>query len=108
ENAVRMGNSHAKAVLGYALLNGENFPVNPDRGKKLIEEAIAEKSIYGYAAKGLGLIAGIGYQQSFEEAFKFTSVAAERGLGGEQFRMGMFYLDGQGVQKDPQKAFEWF
>lgn len=108
ENAVRMGNSHAKAILGYALLNGDNFPASPDRGKKLIEEAISEKSIYGYAAKGLGLITGVGYQQSYEEAFKFTSVAAERGLGGEQFRMGMFYLDGQGVQKDPKKAFEWF
>jgi TPR repeat protein len=47
-------------------------------------------------------------QKDYSGAFSKFSVLAEHGNATAQFNLGAFYLNGQGVQKDEKRAFEWF
>jgi TPR repeat protein len=47
-------------------------------------------------------------QKDYNSAFpKFLSLA-QRGNATAQFNVGAFYINGQGVQKDEKRAYEWF
>jgi TPR repeat protein len=47
-------------------------------------------------------------QKDYSAAFSKFSVLAQRGNLSAQFNLGAFYLNGQGVQRDEKKAYEWF
>lgn len=47
-------------------------------------------------------------RKDYSEAFSKFSVLAQNGNATAQFNLGAFYLNGQGVQKDEKKAYEWF
>ena len=47
-------------------------------------------------------------QQSSELKVKWFEIAANNGLGEAQSDLGYCYFDGDGVQKNYNKAFEWF
>ncbi len=46
-------------------------------------------------------------QKDYGAAFSKFSVLAQHGNATAQFNLGVFYLNGQGVQKDEKQAFEW-
>lgn len=47
-------------------------------------------------------------KKDYSTAFPKFSVLAQRGNPAAQFNLGVFYLYGQGVQKDEKQAYEWF
>ena len=47
-------------------------------------------------------------KKDFATAFSKFSILAEQGKPAAQFNLGAFYMNGQGVQKNEKKAFEWF
>ena len=49
-----------------------------------------------------------GVLKSFEEALKYIKAAAEFGHSGALFDLGKFYEIGKGVEKDLNKAYEYY
>lgn len=47
-------------------------------------------------------------QQDYKTAYTKYAVLAEQGNAVAQFNLGVFYLNGQGVQKNDRQAFFWF
>ena len=41
------------------------------------------------------------------KAIRFYKIGAEQGYGHSQYVLGKFYYTGEGVEKDPQIAFQW-
>ena len=48
------------------------------------------------------------YDENLEEALKWIRKAADAGFPPAQMRLGYYYTEGQGVQKDLNQAFEWY
>jgi hypothetical protein len=46
--------------------------------------------------------------KDYDKAFGIFHVLAEHGIPSAQYNLGAFYLNGQGVQKDEKKAYDWF
>lgn len=58
----------------------------------------------------LGLVytkGGHGIVENYQEAAKWYGLAAEGGRREAQFNLGIFYLNGQGVPRNPDKGVEW-
>ena len=49
----------------------------------------------------------LGVEKDFAVAAAWFRKAAEKGLSGAQYELGMMYKEGRGVQKDSVKAVEW-
>lgn len=47
-------------------------------------------------------------QKDYGTAFSVFSILARRGYPTAQYDVGVFYLNGQGVQRDEKQAFYWF
>ena len=58
----------------------------------------------------LGLLyeSGKGTKKNFEQAFKWYSVVAKRGMSNAQVKVGDMYLNGIGVEKNQKNAVEWY
>lgn len=50
---------------------------------------------------------GHGIVENYQEAAKWYGLAAEGGMPEAQFNLGILYLNGQGVPRNPDKAVEW-
>jgi hypothetical protein len=46
--------------------------------------------------------------QDFTQAQAWYRKAAERGVAGAQFNLGMIYVEGAGVERDFVQAYAWF
>jgi uncharacterized protein len=57
---------------------------------------------------GLGYAKGIGVEQDYTEAAKWSRKAAEQGHAGGQNSLGICYVIGQGVIQDYVEAYKWF
>ena len=51
---------------------------------------------------------GIGRSEDQQKAIKLYEEAAELGYAEAQFRLGVCYSDGDGVDRDLSKAFYWY
>ena len=51
---------------------------------------------------------GEGVEQSFDTAFKYYLMAAERGHATAMSNVGFMYDRGEGVERSAEKAFEWY
>ena len=47
-------------------------------------------------------------EQDLEKALKFLTIASEGGDATSQFLLGFMYGSGRGVERNSDKAFEWF
>lgn len=46
--------------------------------------------------------------KDYDEAYRWTLLAAEQGLATAQYNLGNLYVNGQGVSQNYEKAAEWF
>ena len=60
------------------------------------------------AVMGLCLSAGNVRALSAEDAFQANLKKARQGDASAQYRLGVMYYNGQGVEQDYQKALEWY
>ena len=47
-------------------------------------------------------------QQEQAEAFQLYRLAAEQGIAGAQYRLGVMYAEGQGAAQDDSESVRWF
>ncbi|OMH81190.1 Protein SKT5 [Zancudomyces culisetae] len=111
ETAANLGMPEAQHKLGYLFEFGEyGFPANP-YGSIMYYRLAAEK---GYALSQMALsgwyLSGAAnvLEQSDALAFDWCSKAAEQNLPRAQFGMGYYYDIGIGVERDLDKAIEWY
>jgi TPR repeat protein/GTPase Era involved in 16S rRNA processing/ribosomal protein L32 len=112
------GDIFAQSYLGhyYFFLYLSNSDKDAVENETLIEKSI--KLLKNPAAQGEFLAQfslGILYtdhlyanQENYKQGFELFYNSAEKGNTAAQYRVGMAYLNGQGVEENPFKAFEWF
>jgi len=84
-------------------------------GKKTAEQAFAEQKAKAEAGDALAQSylgqmyrQGLGVEQDFKEAFKWTQKAAGQGLASDQYNLGYMYDNGRGVEQDFKEAVKWY
>ncbi len=100
------GDATAQAEIGALYLRGSGAIKNLKTA-----EALFKKSSLGGSAEGqfqLGeMLSGYG-RWEYKAAFDLFSVAAKHGHEGAAARLGDFYADGTGVDRDDAAAAEWY
>ena len=95
ENVVDKNNDYANALFAIAY---------PELQKLYKQgEPYATFILGAYHNYGIG-----GVLKSFEEALKYIKAAAEFGHSGALFDLGKFYEIGKGVEKNLNKAYEYY
>ena len=56
----------------------------------------------------LGIILAHKRKPQFKEAIRLYKLAAAQGNRNAKYNLGMYYAEGRGIRRDPQKAFEWY
>lgn len=84
-------------------------PLDCERFKSSIGACVLAAAMWAMPAYSADSAAGLqAYRKKdYATAFREWKAAAEKGQAKAQFNLGMLYLKGQGVGKDPQLAFRW-
>ena len=96
-------------ILGRMHLNGFGVEKNPELGTQLLKESAS----LGYARAQLRLgenyFTGVPYlAQDYKEAKIYLEMAAEKGEAKAHHLLGVMHLNGLGVEKNLELAFEYF
>jgi uncharacterized protein len=105
--AAERGDAHALAALGLMALDGRGMDKDPSRGKAWLEEAAAKnepRASYNLAL----LLLSTGAPADLSHAVELLRRAAEKEVGDAQHALGVLYLRGRGVSRDPAEAARWF
>lgn len=105
--AAGRGDAHALAALGLMAIDGRGMPRNPGQGKAWLEEAAVKgepSAAYNLAL----LLLPTGATADLTRAVELLRVAAEAEIGEAQHSLGVLYLTGRGVSRDPAEAARWF
>ena len=109
KSASDKGLSDAKYSLGLYYENGIGDETSFDKAKELYEELIDENSAYGY--KGLGdlyFFGNIGKTPNKTKGIELYKKGVRDGVKDAyvcHFDLGLVYKYGDGVKRDPSKAF---
>ncbi|OMJ28417.1 Chitin synthase regulatory factor 3 [Smittium culicis] len=111
DKAAHLGMPEAQHKLGYLFEFGEHdFPANPYASVMYYRMAadsgfaLSQMALSGWYLSGApGVL-----EQSDNFAFDWCSRAAEQGLSRAQFGMGYYYDIGIGVERDSEKALQWY
>ena len=132
------GNVDAQYTLGIRYLKGDGSRKNPQKAVKWIRKAAEQDHAGAQYQLGIMYRDGIGVPKSENEAVKWLRLASSWGINkaqrdldsllrkqllasedeftanpelsnpDSQFALGMMYVDGKGVAKDPSTAVQWF
>lgn len=105
--AARRGDPHALSLLGTMALEGRGMTKDQAQGKAWLEEAAAKgepKASHNLAL----LLLSSGANDDLERAFDLLRTAAEAQIGDAQHALGVLYLKGRGVDRNPAEAARWF
>jgi TPR repeat protein len=105
--AARRGDAHALSILGLMALEGRGLDKNQSQARTWLEEAAAKgepKASYNVAL----LLLSSGAASDLPRALDLLRRAAEAELGDAQHALGVLYLKGQGIGRDPAEAARWF
>lgn len=109
ESAIIQGHRNAHFNLAL-LLNNEKTPFSNLQHARNLMEVIAKKgdieAQYVLATLMENTLRNVGPQPS--KAIHWLGEAANQGHAKAQFKLGMYYLKGQGITRNPQTAFKWF
>jgi TPR repeat protein len=105
--AAARGDAHALLSLGLMALDGRGMPKDPAQGRAWLQQA-ADKGEPS-AAFNMALInLSTGNQEDLVRAVGLLRKAAEAEIGDAQHALGVLYLQGRGVTRDPAEAARWF
>lgn len=112
ERAVAAGDEGARTNYAANLFEGSALlPQDRDRACELFSEILDVVDPQPYVAYYLGLarIEGdCGYSADPAQGIELVRLAADQGLRGAEFQMGLAYEDGIGVERDLPQALDWF
>jgi TPR repeat protein len=105
--AAQNGDAHALSALGLMAIDGRGMAKDPQQGKTWLEEAAAKgepSASYNLAL----LLLSTGAEADLRRAVSLMHVAADAELADAQHALGVLYLRGRGVSRDPAEAARWF
>ena len=101
------GDAHALAALGLMALDGRGMPKDPAQGRAWLEAAAAKRE--PTAAYNLAVILlATGAPGDLVRAVELLRIAADAEIADAQHALGVLYLQGRGVTRDPAEAARWF
>ena len=71
-------------------------------------EAVLEMAFQGDGKAQMTLAVLYENRQAYADAFRWFQRAADQGMAEARFKVGFYYLAGQGLSRDPARAAEWF
>lgn len=99
--AAGLGDGGAMAALGSRLLSGDEKSRDEKKGREWLKKAIAAKEYTAYLALG-------DYEENVKKDLKAALTEYERGKDAGQIdcilRTADFYIQGKGVDKDPERG----
>ena len=99
--AAGLGDAGAMTALGSRLLSGDEKIRDEKKGREWLKKAIAAKEYTAYLALG-------DYEENVKKDFKAALAEYERGKDAGQIdcilRAADFYIEGKGVDKDPERG----
>lgn len=100
---------HAMTLLGECHEKGIGTPKNPQRARELYTKAFYSQS-GGRIKKNFfrALYLGIGGEAALDELIRVWQETAMRGSRPAMNELGVCYELGEGIEKDPAKAAEWY
>jgi TPR repeat protein len=105
--AARQGESHAMASLGLMALDGRGVPKNAEEGRKWLDQAAQNGD--AIASYNLGLLLLTSDKDAdLSRAVALLRKAAEFEIADAQHSLGVLYLTGRGVAKNPGEAARLF
>jgi TPR repeat protein len=102
--AVELGSVNAMVHLGEMHQYGNGLKLDEKKAMKLFRTAADRGD--AVAQNKLGLL--LHYEQRFEEAVRYLTLAADQGYTTGEFNLGCCYHDGTGTEVDLSKARYWF
>jgi serine/threonine protein kinase/TPR repeat protein len=109
EAAVEQGDVAGKVMLGECLLLGKGTVPNPKRAILLLREAADQGSAAAMSKLGDCYRRGTGgLQKDLDEARHFFERAADLSFTEAIGNLGVLYINGEGVKRDPEKAAALF
>jgi TPR repeat protein len=100
------GDARALSALGLMALDGRGMDKNPDQGKAWLEQA-AVKGEPAAAYNLALLLLSTGAAGDLLRAVELLRVAARAEIADAQHALGVLYLRGRGVSRDPAEAALW-
>ncbi|MBB4041120.1 hypothetical protein GGR34_002783 [Microvirga flocculans] len=105
--AAQRGDAHALAALGLMALDGRGMAKNPAQGKAWLEQAAAKGN--PVACHNLALLLLTSETNAdVEKAVELLKKAAEAEIPDAQHALGVLYLKGRGVARNPAEAARLF
>jgi uncharacterized protein len=105
--AATHGDAQALSTLGIMALDGRGMERNPNQGRAWLEEAAAKGEPRASYNLGL-LLLPTGSNADLLRAIALLRKAADAEIGEAQHALGVLYLEGRGVTRDPAEAVRWF
>jgi hypothetical protein len=102
--AAELGNVSAIVNLGVLCETGRGVKRDHNKAVELFRTA-ADR---GDAVAQSNLGAFLHSEEKFEEAFRYSALAADQGYTGGEFKLGFYYATGHGTEVDLGKARYWF
>ena len=107
--AANLNISVAQAELAGVLAETAKNEAEKQEARQWLEKALAQNEPYAYAVAGtLYSEKNQAFPHDEAKAFDYYLKAAEMSEESAQTLIGLWYLNGKHVQKDEQKAVEWF
>ncbi|MFC1458192.1 tetratricopeptide repeat protein [Microvirga arabica] len=105
--AAQRGDAHALAALGLMALDGRGMPKNAVQGRAWLEEAAAKGN--PLASHNLALLLLTSESPAdLQKAITLLKRAAEAEIPDAQHALGVLYLKGRGVERNPTEAARLF
>lgn len=112
ERAVAAGDEGARTNYAANLFDGSALlPQDRDRACEMFSEILDVVDPQPFVAYFLGLArinGDCGYTADPVQGIELMRLAADLGLRGAEFQMGMAYEEGIGVERDVSEALAWF
>jgi uncharacterized protein len=105
--AAARGDAHALAALGLMALDGRGMAADQKQGRAWLEQAAANgEPTAAYNVALLNLSSG--NPADLARAVELLRKAADAEIGDAQHALGVLYLQGRGIGRDPAEAARWF
>ncbi len=104
-NLAESGNIHAQYLLYIMLNEGKGTKKDAKKAAMWLRSAA-----YGGNNRAKIILIDTlskGSETDHKEAYKICSSLAEKGHFGAQYRLGLMYWDGRGIDRDRKKAISW-
>jgi hypothetical protein len=105
--AARGGEPHALSALGLMAIDGRGIPKNIGQGKAWLEQAAAKgepRASYNLAL----LLLPSAAPADLARAIELLRRAAQAEIADAQHALGVLFLKGRGVARNPAEAARWF